>query len=367
MRIATLQFSPKLGRVDENIARADSLLASSSASLTNLDLLVLPELAFTGYNHPSFRAITPLLEPTASGPSTQWAARTAARLHCLVAVGYPELFSPSPPRPESLRPTMIDLGWGRETYYEVTAYNAVVVVDPDGKVVAHYRKTNLYYTDEVWAQEGPEGFQTVDLDFPVEDSASKAVINGGALSSGSTDAGRRRKEVVRTTFAICMDLNPHHFLPSSPDPDLPSHILSTDSQLLILSTAWLTHLSPSSLSTSPEQPDLDTLGCWLERLGPLIHDPEVERICVFANRCGAESGRVLPDVLMSEEGGKEEGEGVRYAGSSWIGVVGSGRVRLGRVMGSGEEGVCGVVDTEALLGEDGRGWEVVFREGGEWE
>lgn len=48
MRIATLQFSPNLGCVDENIARADSLLSSSSASLHSLDLLVLPELAFTG-------------------------------------------------------------------------------------------------------------------------------------------------------------------------------------------------------------------------------------------------------------------------------------------------------------------------------
>ncbi|KAL8775894.1 MAG: hypothetical protein Q9194_003525, partial [Teloschistes cf. exilis] len=48
MRIATLQFAPKLGCVEENVARADSLLASSTAPLENLDLLVLPELTFTG-------------------------------------------------------------------------------------------------------------------------------------------------------------------------------------------------------------------------------------------------------------------------------------------------------------------------------
>ncbi|KAI4204446.1 MAG: hypothetical protein LQ350_001203 [Teloschistes chrysophthalmus] len=47
MRIATLQFAPKIGCVEENIARADSLLASSTTPLDNLDLLVLPELAFT--------------------------------------------------------------------------------------------------------------------------------------------------------------------------------------------------------------------------------------------------------------------------------------------------------------------------------
>ena len=46
MHIATLQFSPVLGQVAQNIARADELLAA--ADTDGLDLLVLPELAFTG-------------------------------------------------------------------------------------------------------------------------------------------------------------------------------------------------------------------------------------------------------------------------------------------------------------------------------
>lgn len=46
MRVACLQFSAKLGRVEDNIARANALLEESSIS--NLDLLILPELAFTG-------------------------------------------------------------------------------------------------------------------------------------------------------------------------------------------------------------------------------------------------------------------------------------------------------------------------------
>ncbi len=48
MKIATLQFSPQVGLVKDNIARADSILSSSSTSLHDIDLLVLPELAFTG-------------------------------------------------------------------------------------------------------------------------------------------------------------------------------------------------------------------------------------------------------------------------------------------------------------------------------
>ena len=51
MRIGCLQFGPVLGDVEGNIARAESLLessSSSSASGLDLDLLMLPELAFSG-------------------------------------------------------------------------------------------------------------------------------------------------------------------------------------------------------------------------------------------------------------------------------------------------------------------------------
>ncbi len=46
MRIGCLQFAPQVGDIDNNLSRADAVL--SKASPENLDLLVLPELAFTG-------------------------------------------------------------------------------------------------------------------------------------------------------------------------------------------------------------------------------------------------------------------------------------------------------------------------------
>lgn len=48
MRIATLQFTPTLGDVAASIAHAEELLSTNLSQLQNLDLLVLPELAFTG-------------------------------------------------------------------------------------------------------------------------------------------------------------------------------------------------------------------------------------------------------------------------------------------------------------------------------
>lgn len=37
-------------------------------------------------------------------------------------------------------------------------YNSAAVVNSDGQVVANYRKSFLYYTDETWALEGDDGF-----------------------------------------------------------------------------------------------------------------------------------------------------------------------------------------------------------------
>ena len=46
MRIGCLQFSPQVGDIDNNLNRADAVL--SKANPDELDLLVLPELAFSG-------------------------------------------------------------------------------------------------------------------------------------------------------------------------------------------------------------------------------------------------------------------------------------------------------------------------------
>ena len=81
--------------------------------------------------------ISPFLEPTGSGVSSQW-ARTAARKYaCTVAVGYPERTEAS----------------AAESEY----YNALTVVDSDGEKLANNRKSFLYYTDETRAREG-QGF-----------------------------------------------------------------------------------------------------------------------------------------------------------------------------------------------------------------
>lgn len=292
MRIACLQFNPELGRIPENITRANALLRAASPQ--NVDILLLPELAFTGYNYPSLASILPHLEPTASGPSTDWAKATASRLDCIVTVGYPELCtsSPSATNTQDLSPDA-----------KVIAYNSTVSVSPKGKILAHYRKTHLYYTDETWAQESPSGW----------------------LSTSLTLAPKTCPEqIVQANFGICMDLNPHKFEAPWEEYEFASHALRSGSELLVLSMAWLTDLDASELTAHAQEPDLHTLSYWIERLKPLV-EAEREVIAAFGNRCGE--------------------EGVRYAGSSWVGKVGNGVVKICEIMGRAEEGVI-VADTE---------------------
>ena len=49
MRIGCLQFAPQVGDVSNNLSRADAVLAKADQrELEDLDLLVLPEMAFSG-------------------------------------------------------------------------------------------------------------------------------------------------------------------------------------------------------------------------------------------------------------------------------------------------------------------------------
>lgn len=50
MRIGCLQFAPQVGDVDNNLNRADAVL--SKANPEDLDILVLPEMAFSGMAMP---------------------------------------------------------------------------------------------------------------------------------------------------------------------------------------------------------------------------------------------------------------------------------------------------------------------------
>ncbi|KAG9230329.1 carbon-nitrogen hydrolase [Amylocarpus encephaloides] len=240
MRIGCLQFAPQIGDVDNNLNRADAVL--SRANPKDLDLLVLPELCFSGYNFQSLEHITPYLEPTTAGITSLWARTTALKYNCVVTAGYPEKVD-------------VRAKWPAGPEY----YNSAITVNADGETVANYRKTFLYYTDETWALEG-KGFY-----------------------SGPIDG------LGNVAMGICMDINPYKFETPWNAWEFSYHVLHKQANLVIMSMAWLTREDITSFSRAPHEPDMETLSYWLSRLEPLIRAESTgEIIVVIANRCGSE-------------------------------------------------------------------------------
>ncbi|KAK1778990.1 carbon-nitrogen hydrolase [Copromyces sp. CBS 386.78] len=272
MRIGCLQFAPQVGDVSNNLSRADAVLAKADQrELEVLDLLVLPEMAFSGYNFKSLDEIQPFLEPSGSGISALWARTNALKYDCTVAVGYPEkVGSSGSPR-------------GSSPEY----YNSLLVVNGDGETVANYRKSFLYYTDQTWAMEG-----------------------GGFY-------GGRMEGFGNVAMGICMDINPYKFEAPWHKFEFAFHVLEVRANLVILSMAWLTHEDPETFTPLAQEPDLATMTYWLQRFEPVIRgESDEELIVIFCNRCGMED-----DVL--------------YAGTSAVVGIKNGEVSVYGLLGRG--------------------------------
>ncbi|OHW91727.1 N-terminal amidase, partial [Colletotrichum incanum] len=268
MRIGCLQFAPQVGDVNNNLNRADAVL--SKADPDGLDLLVLPELAFSGYNFKSLQHIAPYLEHSGSGITSLWARTTALKYNCNLVVGYPEKVD-------------VTEDWPASPEY----YNAALVVNEDGETIANYRKSFLYYTDETWALEGEEGF-----------------YKGRIPGLGRTSIG----------------ISPWHAH------EFAFHVLESYSNLVILSMAWLTRENAQVFTSTPNEPDMDTLTYWVARLEPLIRkNSNDEIIVVLCNRAGIEDDAV-------------------YAGTSAVLGVQNGEVKIYGILGRGEKKLL-VVDT----------------------
>lgn len=130
--------------------------ADSRLSPDSVDLLVLPEMALTGYMFPTPEAVSPFLEPAGKGPTSQLAVELASRLSCYVVAGYPEALPPDEAEAAAAGDTEGLAG------LQGIGYNSAVVAGPSG-VIGNYRKTFLFETDKVWCRPG-SGFGVFDLE-----------------------------------------------------------------------------------------------------------------------------------------------------------------------------------------------------------
>ncbi|KRC19152.1 hydratase [Acidovorax sp. Root217] len=127
--VASIQMEPRIGRKDENLARSVALVERAAAG--GAVLVVLPELANTGYMFESRAEAFALAEPVPAGPSTQAWIEVARRCNTLIVAGIAERDG------ERL-------------------YNAAVVVGPGGWL-GTYRKLHLWGDEHLFFEAGDKG------------------------------------------------------------------------------------------------------------------------------------------------------------------------------------------------------------------
>ncbi len=132
MRVGYLQFNVVFGQPEANRRQVVQLLGD-----TKFDLLVLPELCFSGYYMPSREATFDLSEHFETGESFEFIKGLARRHDGAIVFGFPERDGEK-------------------------VYNSAALVCPDGASYC-YRKTHLFNLEKHWFDPGNTGFSIYEF------------------------------------------------------------------------------------------------------------------------------------------------------------------------------------------------------------
>jgi len=125
-KVGVLQFEPRLLKVDENLKNLENMLIDVEA-----DLIVLPELATSGYVFNSKEEVMSVAEDAKTGKTAQLFSRLAQERDCSFVVGFPENASG-------------------------TLYNSCSLINPNGEIYT-YRKTHLFFEEKIFFAPGDSG------------------------------------------------------------------------------------------------------------------------------------------------------------------------------------------------------------------
>ena len=131
MKAGFYQFNPLFGRKEENIGKVIS--ASGNA---DIDLLVLPEFFATGYQFTHVSEVAELAEPVPDGYTTKTLSLVSRKRNMYIAAGLPEK-------------------------HEDKFFNSAVLTGPEG-FIGVYRKTHLYFEENLYFAPGDTGFRVWD-------------------------------------------------------------------------------------------------------------------------------------------------------------------------------------------------------------
>lgn len=229
LRVVSVQPSIVLGKPELNQEHIKYLLEPIRNRL--IDMIILPEMAITGYVFPEKKGMHDLAEVCGQGPQFAFFAQLAVEYKAYVFAGYPERVS--------------------DTEY----YNSMYCIDRSGNLIVNYRKHCLYEEDKRYFLAG-EKFKTLEV----------------------TTLGGRTLKVVP---AICMDLNyssPEKYF----DYELATFCKEEEADAIVFLANWLKGDTVGNYM----------IKYWVQRLEPLVGDgtsgKQVHFLC--ANRIGIEGG-----------------------------------------------------------------------------
>ena len=173
VKVAAIQCSSNFGAIEENRNKLTALVRQ--AAVGGAKIIVLPEAAITGYVsqdlrtnwhvagrplEPIFRGVDPVrAAETVPGKSTEHFCALAKELQVYLTI---PLIEREGDLSEPVNDNSNEPGAANSLKY----FNTVCLANPEGKLVAHYRKLNPWpYPEKSWATPGDRGLQTFDTEY----------------------------------------------------------------------------------------------------------------------------------------------------------------------------------------------------------
>ncbi|MCX6158886.1 MAG: nitrilase-related carbon-nitrogen hydrolase [Ignavibacteriota bacterium] len=136
MKIGYLQFKPELGKANQNTEKVESFISGE-----NFDLIVIPELANSGYLFNEKEDLKKVSENPETGKYCNMLKRLSKEKKAYIVSGFCES--------------------AKEDNKEVF-YNSSILVFPDGEYRI-YRKTHLFFNEKKFFKPGNTGFWVYDI------------------------------------------------------------------------------------------------------------------------------------------------------------------------------------------------------------
>jgi predicted amidohydrolase len=133
IRIAIIQFAPVLGHTEKTIGKLKTLFAKLKAA----DLIVLPELANSGYNFISRDQAFHLAEEPEASPYLDFLLSVSKTLHAYIVTGFNEKAKDK-------------------------IFNSAILLGPEG-IAGKYRKLHLFLNEKDYFTRGDLGLPVFDL------------------------------------------------------------------------------------------------------------------------------------------------------------------------------------------------------------